>query len=346
MKKIKFKDQFTEVSGYEIKSYLFDPSKIPYGPGAGGNDDRLSDMEIVHDCLNAISVSHKVTWESRSKLRDGIKTCMELLSGNIEGYHFSSDKQGFLGYAFRSGLIDVSIDEDGYGKALYDWSLKREECGLPRGYIENELYTFFFSERQKELRSLHRDTQTFVHGREYTEAIQMGTGISNFDDAEIVGIGATEDIAFGKSPASMPLGESAFMADDTGMRGEHSPSMDWADLGRVTSKFQAMNRMLRQSLPEGDILAHEMDDSGSVVATTLIRENRWPYHDIATTPPPEDVQVIVRLEEPTLGGLYHIARFGRLPLIAGFLAGDMPKPTHWAYIPNFKNQIPNNQSTK
>lgn len=57
------------------------------------------------------------------------------------------------------------------------------------------------------------------------------------------------------------------------------------------------------------------------------------WFDIATTPPPNDVQVLVRLEKEMLGGWYSVATFGRIPLIGSLFAWDAPKPTHWMYIP-------------
>lgn len=101
-------------------------------------------------------------------------------------------------------------------------------------------------------------------------------------------------------------------------------------------KKQFKNKTPDPGESKNPLLNDEMDDSGSVVATTLARMEKWTYHDFATTPPPEGVQVIVRLEKPTLGGLYHIARFGNASLISGHFAWDMPKPTHWAYIPEFQ----------
>lgn len=57
------------------------------------------------------------------------------------------------------------------------------------------------------------------------------------------------------------------------------------------------------------------------------------WFDIATTPPPNDVQVLVRLEREMLGGWYSVATFGRIPLIGSLFAWDAPKPTHWMHIP-------------
>jgi hypothetical protein len=57
------------------------------------------------------------------------------------------------------------------------------------------------------------------------------------------------------------------------------------------------------------------------------------WFDINTTPPPNDVQVLVRLERKMLGGWYSVATFGRIPLIGSLFAWDAPKPTHWMNIP-------------
>lgn len=101
-------------------------------------------------------------------------------------------------------------------------------------------------------------------------------------------------------------------------------------------KKQFKNKTPDPGESKNPLLNDEMDDSGSVVATTLARMKKWPYHDFATTPPPPDVDVIVRLEKPKYGSLYHVARFGKVPMIASWFAWDAPRPTHWAYIPEFQ----------
>ena len=57
------------------------------------------------------------------------------------------------------------------------------------------------------------------------------------------------------------------------------------------------------------------------------------WFDINITQPPNDIQVLVRLEREMLGGWYSVATFGRIPLIGSLFAWDAPKPTHWMHIP-------------
>lgn len=59
------------------------------------------------------------------------------------------------------------------------------------------------------------------------------------------------------------------------------------------------------------------------------------WNDVNVIKPPEDIQIIVKLERETIGGFYQIAKFGRIPLVGSNFMWDMPKITHWAYIPNF-----------
>jgi hypothetical protein len=68
----------------------------------------------------------------------------------------------------------------------------------------------------------------------------------------------------------------------------------------------------------------------TIAVDTVLADGRF---DINTTPPPNDIQVLVRLEREMLGGWYSVAIFGRIPLIGSLFAWDAPKPTHWMHIP-------------
>jgi hypothetical protein len=59
------------------------------------------------------------------------------------------------------------------------------------------------------------------------------------------------------------------------------------------------------------------------------------WNDINEVKPPEEIQIIVRLERETIGGLYQIAKFGKVPTVGSNFMWDMPKITHWTFIPNF-----------
>lgn len=54
--------------------------------------------------------------------------------------------------------------------------------------------------------------------------------------------------------------------------------------------------------------------------------------DINEQQPPNDVQILVRLEREMLGGFYQTAIFGRISIIGSLFSWDAPKPTHWTYI--------------
>ena len=57
--------------------------------------------------------------------------------------------------------------------------------------------------------------------------------------------------------------------------------------------------------------------------------------DINKQQPPDDEQVLVRLEREMLGGFYQTATFGKLPITGSVFGWDAPKATHWMRIPEF-----------